>query len=86
MTEELNKHNILRVSAHHMPLYIEGFFWMLCSRETRLLVLHSSLHLPGLYLGHYEVHISPVLNRSSAIRRFKGNDTIEICNRITFDF
>ena len=33
-----------------------------------------------------EVHISPALNRSSVIRRFEGNDAIEIRDRITFDF
>ena len=30
--------------------------------------------------------MSPALNRSSAIRCFKGSDVIEIHDRITFDF
>ena len=30
--------------------------------------------------------MSPVLNRSSAIRRFEGNDAIEIRDGITFGF
>ena len=30
--------------------------------------------------------MSPALNGSSAIRRFKGSDVIEIRNGITFDF
>ena len=30
--------------------------------------------------------MSPTLNGSSVIRRFKGSDAIEICNGITFDF
>ena len=34
----------------------------------------------------YEAHMSPALNRSSAIRRFEGNDAIEIRDGITFDF
>ena len=31
-------------------LIIRRFFWMLCSRETRLLALRSLLHLSGLFL------------------------------------
>ena len=30
--------------------------------------------------------MSPALNGSSAIQRFKGSDAIEIHDRITFDF
>ena len=30
--------------------------------------------------------MSPALNESSAIRHFEGNDAIEICDRIAFDF
>ena len=37
------------------------------------------------YLMIYEVHMNLTLNRSSAIRRFKGSDAIEICDRRTFD-
>ena len=35
---------------------------------------------------HYEAHMSPTLNGSSAIQRFKHNNTIEIRDSITFDF
>ena len=38
------------------------------------------------YSYMYEAHMSPTLNRSSAIQRFEGNDVIEICDRLTFDF
>ena len=34
----------------------------------------------------YEVHMSPTLSRSSAIRRFKHSNAIEICDGIPFDF
>ena len=34
----------------------------------------------------YEAHMSPALNGSSAIRRFKHSDAIETHNGITFDF
>ena len=34
----------------------------------------------------YEVHMSPALNRSSAMQHFKGSNAIEICDGITFDF
>ena len=34
----------------------------------------------------YEVRMSPALNGSSAIRRFKHSDAIEIRDGITFDF
>ena len=30
--------------------------------------------------------MSPALSGSSAIRRFEGNDAIEICDEITFEF
>ena len=33
----------------------------------------------------YEARMSPVLNGSSAIRRFEGNDAIEIRDGITFN-
>ena len=32
------------------------------------------------------VLMSPALNRSSALQRFKRGNAIEICNRIMFDF
>ena len=34
----------------------------------------------------YEANMSPALNRSSAMQRFKGSNAIEICDGITFDF
>ena len=34
----------------------------------------------------YEASMSPALSGSSAIRRFKGNDAIEIRDEITFGF
>ena len=34
----------------------------------------------------YEVHMSPTLSRSSAIRHFKHSNAIEICDGIPFDF
>ena len=34
----------------------------------------------------YEARMSPALNGSSVVRRFEGNDVIEICDGITFNF
>ena len=38
------------------------------------------------YKNIYEAHVSTALNGSSAIRRFKHSDAIEIRDGITFDF
>ena len=34
----------------------------------------------------YTVRMSPALNGSSAVERFKHGNAIELCNRIMFDF
>ena len=44
------------------------------------------LHRFMRYSYIYEARMSPALNGSSVIRRFEGNDAIEICDGITFDF
>ena len=38
------------------------------------------------YSYMYEARMSPALNGSSAVRHFEGNDAIEICDGMTFDF
>ena len=45
-------------------------------------VLHSFMR----YSYIYKARMSSTLNRSSAVRRFEGNDAIEICDGIIFNF
>ena len=49
-TEELNKRDVWRISTHHMPLYIEGFFWMLCSRHVCWCCVHHYTYLVCSYV------------------------------------
>ena len=61
---------------------------------TSLPLKHHIAELPGSYALHrfirysciYEAHVSPALNRNSAIRRFKHSNAIEKHDGITFDF
>ena len=54
--EELNTN----MMSGGLMLIVEGFFWMLCSRETHLMVLRLSLHLSGSYLRCYKVSYTKI--------------------------
>ena len=55
------------------------YMWQSCVeiKGFRRFITHSCI---------YEVHMSPTLNRSSAIWHFERSNAIEIHDRITFDF
>ena len=60
--------------------------WVQCRRENIHVAVLCRIKGFDRHSCIYEVHMSPALNRSSAIWRFERSNATEIHDRITFDF
>ena len=58
-----------------VPCRIEGYSVAYFDRIAELPIRYSCI---------YEAHMSPALNGSSAIWRFKHSNAIELCDQITY--
>ena len=63
-----------------------SFYKLLHKLLTTICVVSYALRRFIRYSCIYEARMSPALNGSSAIQRFKRSNAIEICDGITFDF
>ena len=84
----LDLHVCVCVCTYSCTVYseISAYVAVPCSYSVAYFDRNVAFEAPYRWASVNEVHISPALNRSSAIRRFEGNDAIEIRDGITFDF